>query len=149
MFEKSGEVVTVNPSKCTARVKFDDQDEMISDDLQVVYRGSTKDKDYWMPRIGEQVYCSFTQDKKGFIVGSVYSEADLPPASSESIRGMYFEDGTNLAYDTNTKTLSVNCLGPITITATGNVNVIGDVIADGISLKSHVHVGTSPPVGGG
>lgn len=147
MFEKTGEVVTINPSKCTARVKFD-EDGSISAELQVVTRSSSKNKDYWMPKIKEQVYCSFTQEKKGFIVGSVYSEVDVPPVTDDSIRALHFEDGTKLEYNTKSKTLSIDCVGPITIKSAGNINVIGDVIADGISLKNHTHVGTTPPVGG-
>jgi len=35
--------------------------------------------------------------------------------------------------------VNINVNGPVNIAATGNVNVTGDVIADGISLKNHVH----------
>lgn len=149
MYEKTGEVTTINPAKSTARVKFDDLDGQISDELQIVVRGSFKNKDYWMPKVGEQVYVSFTEQKKGYILGSVYSEADPPPVTDENKRHVEFEDGTTLEYDTKTHTLSIQNEGPINIKASGNINVTGDVIADGISLKEHTHPGTSAPNGGG
>lgn len=81
-------------------------------------------------------------------MGSIYSDLDEPPVIKDSIRALHFEDGTKLEYNTEDKTLSIDCVGPITIKSIGNVNVIGDVIADGISLKNHTHTGTTPPVGG-
>lgn len=147
--EKIGTVTSITPAKCTARVKFDDQDDLISAELQIVVRGSLKNKDYWMPKVGEEVYCSFTKQKKGYILGSVYSEEDIPPVVDENKRHMEFEDGTTIEYDSSTHALSIDCTGPINIQATGNVNVTGDVIADGISLKTHTHDGvhgqTTPP----
>ena len=52
--------------------------------------------------------------------------------------------------DDNRKTsvLDINCgSGTVNVIAAGNVNVTGDVIADGISLKTHIHSGVEP--GGG
>ncbi|THD15378.1 baseplate assembly protein [Anoxybacillus ayderensis] len=153
MYEKTGIVTSIYPDRCTARVKFEDSDDLISAELQIVVRGSLKNKDYWMPKVGEHVFCIFTKQKKGYILGSLYSEETPPPVTDESKRYMEFEDGTTIEYDTHTHTLSIQCTGTINIEATGNVNVKGDVIADGISLKNHTHMGvhgeTSPPIGGG
>jgi phage baseplate assembly protein V len=139
MFEKTGIVTSINPSKCTARVKFEDSDDLISAELQIVARGSFKNKDYWMPKVGEHVFCTFTREKKGYILGSLYSEDSAPPVTDGNKRHTSFDDGTSIEYDTNTHTLSIHCVGPVNIKADGNVNVEGDVIADGISLKNHTH----------
>jgi predicted ABC-type transport system involved in lysophospholipase L1 biosynthesis ATPase subunit len=63
MYEKAGIVVFVNTSKSTARVMFEDLDNLISGELQIV--GTT------LPAIGDYVFCSFTQQKKGFILGPI------------------------------------------------------------------------------
>lgn len=149
MFEKTGYVTSIYPERCTARVQFEDQDGLISDELQIVVRGSMKNKDYWMPKVGEQVFCCFTQQKKGYIVGSLYSEADAPPIQDENKRHIEFEDGTVIEYDTKSHTLFIKCIGQVNIEAAGNVNVTGDVVANGISLKNHTHPGTGSPIGGG
>jgi phage baseplate assembly protein V len=149
MFEKVGIVTSIYPDRCTAKVQFKDSDNMVSDELQIGVRGSLKNKDYWMPKVGEEVFCSFTEQKQGYIICTVYSEEDPPPVTDENKRHMEFEDGTTLEYDTKTHILSIQCTGPINIRANGNVNVAGDVIADGISLKNHTHTETgaktSPP----
>lgn len=153
MREKTGIVRTIYPERCTARVEFSDSDDLLSAELQLVVRGALANKDYWMPKVGEHVFCSFTEQKKGYIMGAVYSEESPPPVNSEEKRHIEFEDGTTIEYDTKTHTLTVNAVGAINIEAAGNVNVTGDVIADGISLKSHTHTGmhgeTPAPVGSG
>lgn len=135
--------------KATARVVFPDRQNMVSYDLQVIVRKSQNDKDYWMPDIGEQVVCLFlpSGNAQGFILGSFYSDVDQPPVDNPNKRHVTFADGTVIEYDRSTHTLTVNAQGPVNIVAAGNVNVTGDVVADGISLKSHVHGGVDP--GGG
>ncbi|KHF27330.1 Phage-related baseplate assembly protein [Anoxybacillus sp. BCO1] len=117
MFEKIGIVTSVYPNKCTARVKFEDADDLISAELQVVVRGSLNNKDYWMPKVGEHVLCIFTKQKSGYIVGSIYSKQSPPPVNVEYKRHMQFEDGTTIEYDSKSKTLDINCVGPIKIKA--------------------------------
>ncbi|MDX8367788.1 phage baseplate assembly protein V [Cytobacillus sp. IB215665] len=153
MEEKTGIVKTIYPDRCTARVAFEDEEDLLSDELQIVVRGSLKNKAYWMPKVGEHVFCSFTKQGKGYILGSIYSEEDKPPVIDEGKRHITFEDGTTVEYDTKTHTLSIQSNGSININAAGNINVTGDVVADGISLKNHTHTETgattSKPIGGG
>ncbi|KFZ32410.1 hypothetical protein JS44_08570 [Anoxybacillus flavithermus] len=56
-------MTSVYPNKCTARVKFEDADDLISAELQVVVRGSLNNKDYWMPK-SVNTYYVFLQNKK-------------------------------------------------------------------------------------
>ncbi|WP_044736659.1 phage baseplate assembly protein V [Geobacillus kaustophilus] len=149
-----GIVSSVNSEKCKARVAFDDRDNLVTAELPVLVRGAMKNKEYWLPVVGEQVVVLFlpNSNHEGFIIGSLYNDEDIPPTKEKHLRVLQFEDGTTISYDTETHTLSIQCAGPINIKASGNVTVIGDVIADGISLKNHTHSGvhgvTSPPIGG-
>lgn len=135
-----GRVSAVDPARATARVVFEAQ-EVVSYDLPVIQRQTLRNKDYYLPDVGEHVVCIFlpTGNADGFILGAIYTDEDQPPASSQDKRVVQFEDGTRIEYDRASHTLTVNAVGPINIVAAGNVNVTGDVIADGISLKSHVH----------
>lgn len=153
-----GRVSSVNPAACTARVAFEDRSDVVSYELPTLVSGSLQAKEYWLPVPGEQVLCLFlpSGNAQGFIVGSIYSEKNKPPVASATKRHITFPDGTKLEYDWNTSTLSINAAGAINIVASGNVNVIGDVIAEGISLKTHTHSdvmsgpsSTGPPEGGG
>jgi phage baseplate assembly protein V len=101
------------------------------------------------------------------ILPSLYQDSLPAPASSPDVHRVEYADGAVVQYDRaahhldvllpGEATLRVVAVGGITIDAHGgDVVVHGDVIADGISLKDHVHSGvtrggayTDPPVGGG
>lgn len=143
-----GRISSINPSRCTARVLFDAQG-IVSYDLQIIVPQTLKNKDYYLPDVGEHVVCLFlpTGNAEGFVLGAVYTDTEQVPVNNPDKRTMRFADGTVIEYDRATHTLNIDAAGPITLTTTGevkimaaaNVNVTGDVIADGISLKEHVH----------
>lgn len=137
---KVGRVSSVDPATATARVVFEDQG-VVSYNLPVLQHQTLKNKDYCLPDVGEHVVCLFlpTGNAEGFVIGAVYSDEDLPPVSSQDKRVIRFEDGTVIEYDRVSHILTISVVGPVNIIAAGNVNVTGDVIADGISLKNHVH----------
>lgn len=76
-----GIVSSINKSKCTARVAFEDQENSISQELPILVRGTINPQDYWIPTPGEQVLCVFLPNgiEHGFVVGSFYSDLDKPP----------------------------------------------------------------------
>jgi phage baseplate assembly protein V len=135
-----GRISAVNPEKATARVVFEAQG-VVSYDLPVLQRQTLNNKDYCLPDVGEYVVCIFlpTGNAEGFILGAIYSEENEAPANSSDKRVISFSDGTTIEYDRSTHTLSINTVGPVNIVASGNINITGDVIADGISLKNHTH----------
>ncbi|WP_025847595.1 phage baseplate assembly protein V [Paenibacillus ehimensis] len=152
-----GKVSSINPKECSARVAFEDRSDVVSFELPILVRGSIGTLDYWMPAPGEQVVCLFLPSgaAQGFILGAFYSESDPPPVKDAAKRHITFPDGTTIEYDATTHILNIQAAGQVKIQATGDVHVIGDVIADGISLKKHTHGGISsgsessgPPIGG-
>lgn len=166
---KIGEVSSVDYAKGTARVVFDDDDSVVSNDLQVLQKNTFKNKDYYMPDVGEDVICLFLPSgtEEGFILGSVYAGDITPPESSGNKRTVVFSDNTKVSYDRETHTLSINIgetsiladgenvyvkgsvatLEAPTIKLKGNVEVDGtltaggDVVGAGVSLQSHTHTG--------
>jgi len=156
-----GKVTAIDTTKHQARVLFDDKHSTVSYWLDIIVRNTFKNKDYELPDIDEQVICLFlpSGNAQGFILGATYSTKDVPPIDDKDKRHVKFEDETEIEYDRKDHILTIKLVHPdgkINIIAPANVNVIGDVIADGISLKSHVHGGiypgagiTSEPVGGG
>ena len=89
---KIGEVSSVNPAACTARVVFDDDDSLVSGDLQILQMNSLKNKAYWLPDVGEDVVCIFlgTGVEEGFILGATYAGAVKPPVNSLDKRAVHF-----------------------------------------------------------
>lgn len=165
-----GEVSSVDPKKCTARVVFDDEDGFVSNDLPVIQRNTQDVKDYWLPAVGEDVLCLFLPcgEEDGFILGSFYADEIEPPISSETKRYIEFPDGAKFEYDWNEKKLSA-VIGDTQIEATensvqvtgaseikvtvpdikfvGNLSVDGDITATG-DVSADGEVSTNKVVGG-
>lgn len=110
---KIGEVSSINPVKCTARVIFDDENSMVTYDLPIMQRNSLGNRDYQMPDIGEDVLCLFRSDgfEDGVIIGSFYAGDVEPPETTADCRTVVFKDGTRICYDRAAHTLTVTIAG--------------------------------------
>ena len=122
-----GVVSAINAENMTARVDFEDMDNIVSAELPILNRGSKKVKDYWIPDIGEQVVCLFssrdTNTSIGWIIGTHFSAADTPNAADANIRRVDFGDGSYIEYDRGSQSMTINCAGPLTIKgSTVNIN---------------------------
>ncbi|WP_094607727.1 hypothetical protein SPSIL_009110 [Sporomusa silvacetica DSM 10669] len=140
-----GTVSAIDDANQLVRVAFDDLDDTVSPWMQVAARGAYKDDDYWIPDPDEQVMCMFmpTGNAEGYVLFSVRGTANAPKAGAQGKRYIRFGDGAVVEYDRSSSTMTINVPGPVNIVASGNVNVTGDVIAGGISLKTHVHGGVT------
>lgn len=88
----------------------------------------------WKPlREGQQVLiaCPNGDPAQAVIIGDLYSNAIDSPETAENLDVIEFTNGNRIEHNIET--------GQITVIASGNVIVNGDVIADGISLKNHTH----------
>lgn len=139
-----------------ARVQMPDRDNMISGWLQVLVRSSHGDKDYGLPKVGNQVACIFdANDESGCVLGAVYSDADPPTADSETIRRFEFEDGGAIEYDRSSHVLKVT-IGDGFLELAGNAQAVALadlVVAELSSLASavlaHTHVCAAPTLPSG
>jgi phage baseplate assembly protein V len=122
-----GRVSSINPANATVRVVFEDRENMVSYDLPVIVRQSMRNKDYWLPDVGEQVLCLFlpSGNAQGFVLGAFYSDEDLPPVNDANKRHVRFDDGTSVEYDRKSHRLSIRCKGDIDIEAQGNIRLAG------------------------
>lgn len=120
-----GVVTNIYPERGTVRVHLVDADDQVSYELPVVYQKTGKDKEYWMPDIGEHVVCLFSGQgmEQGFVLGAIYSQADPVPVSSKDKWHIKFEDGTWLEYDRAEHKLRANIKGDVEIEATGRADV--------------------------
>lgn len=110
---KIGEVSSVDPEKCTARVVFDDEDSLVSFDLQILQRNTYENQDYQMVHPGEDVVCLFLGpgQEDGFIIGSLYAGEIKPPEASLDRRTVVFSDDTRVCYDRQEHKLAVTIEG--------------------------------------
>ena len=103
-----GSVVSTDPAAGTSRVQLADADGLVSHDLPVAQRQTLKNKDYAMPDVGEHVLCLFLPFgiEQGFVLGSIYSQADATPVADQDKRHVEFKDGTWFQYDRKAHCLS-------------------------------------------
>lgn len=137
-FIRVGIVSSINPATCTARVAFGDRANVVSFDLPVLVRGSLKNKDYWLPDPGEQVVCLFlpSGNAQGFILGSIYSQKDMPPIENKDKRYIVFDDGTIIEYDRATHTLTIDAVKQINISAPKGINISAtDPAGSGVQIN--------------
>ena len=116
-FIRMGRVSTTNPEKMTVKVVFEDKDNMVSDELPVLVQGSSRNRHYWLPDVGEQVCCLMLPNghNAGICLGSYYSESDPPNANSQEVRRIDFGDGSYMQFDRETGNLDISCTGEIRI----------------------------------
>lgn len=142
-----GVIDSVDHGAATARVRIG---EVVTAPLPMMASRAGADRSWWPFELGEQV-CVFAPSgnlSAGVIMGAVFSGS--APANGDRA-GLYrqsFADGTIIEYDREAShfrmhlgTGSAEIVAPAGISITGTVTVQGDVIADGISLKTHVHGG--------
>lgn len=116
-FIRMGRVSTTNPEKMTVKVVFEDKDNMVSDELPVLVQGSSRNRHYWLPDVGEQVCCLMLPNghNAGICLGSYYSESDPPNVNSQEVRRIDFGDGSYMQFDRATGNLDISCTGEIRI----------------------------------
>jgi phage baseplate assembly protein V len=69
--------------------------------LQVLTMRAKEDRSYDLPDVGDQVLCLFLPFGKevGFVLGSMYSEEEMPPVDSGDKTHRTYKDGTVMEYD--------------------------------------------------
>lgn len=130
---KIGIVSSANYAKATVKVGFEDLGGKVSRDLPVLFPFVSKDKAFYMPKVGEQVLCLFLSNskEKGFVLGSFY-DANNATGMSGDMFSIKFEDGTQIKYDKASKNLDIACPGTINIT--GNLNINGNLNAGAMKI---------------
>ena len=136
-FIRVGTISSVNSKEATARVVFEDRDNIVSKEISLLFQRTLGTQDYAIPKVGEQVLCLLLPNgaEEGFILGSYYTNEITPPENGENKRLIKFEDGTLIQYDegeiTINATKGVNIISAKNINITGNLQVNGNINATG------------------
>ena len=119
---REGKVTAINESVMSARVSFEDRENLTSAELPILGRGSSSTAgDYWLPTIGDRAVCLMApndeQSGGGWIIGTRFSELD-PPIKAGG-RRLVFGNGTALEFVD----------GDVNMTVAGNLHIVskGDV----------------------
>lgn len=136
---RTGTVSSINSEKASARVLFEDRDNLVTAELKILFKRTLGTQDYNMVKVGEQVTCLFLPNgvEEGFIIGSYYTDKITPPANDEKKRMIKFDDGSIVEYDDGeftikaTKNINVLAAQSVNIEAPMGVNINGDVQVNG------------------
>lgn len=134
-----GIVSSVNETNGTVRVIFDDKDDMVSSELQLL------NYEYNIPEVKEQVLCLFLPNglQQGFCLGGFYSLINPPPIQNKDVYYKKFSDGTSIQYNKSTKQLTINSDNQIiingSISVNGDINATGSILDEGGNTNHHTH----------
>lgn len=145
-----GVIESVNYAAGTARVRIG---EIVTGELAMNVPRAGQDRSWWPFEPGEQVsvFAPSGNLSDAVITGAIYSGSAPAPGDRPGLHRQVYADGTVIEFDREASHFrmhlgsgSAEIVAPAGIRITGTVTVEGDVIADGISLKTHVHGGVLP-----
>jgi phage baseplate assembly protein gpV len=98
---RDGHVSSYDADTHTARVVFDDLDDMVSHPFPVILPNTLKNKDEIHLDAGEHVMCLCMGNgiESGVVLGCVYDKKNLPPTGDPDVRTTRFDDGTTMTMD--------------------------------------------------
>lgn len=122
-----GHVQEYDASRHMARVIFPAMNGIISGWLPVLVSFTNGNKSESHLDIGSHVACIMAGEgaELGVILGTFYDDTNAPGTGNADITSLTFPDGTEIAYDRASHSLSVNCAGSITMKATGDIKIQG------------------------
>ena len=114
-----------------AKVKFD-EDDFVSDWLQIVVRNTISNKSESWFDVNEFVCVMMDKhDEEGIILGAVYHEGNTPPIGNKDTVGVTFPDGTVVKYNRSDSKFTIECAGEVNVTCTkANVTASDSVNMD-------------------
>ncbi len=124
-----GLVQQLYPELGAVRVLMPDSQCQTSHILPVLAPKTRCDKGYWLPDLGEQVLCVFLPLglEVGFVLGALYSLADVVPVASPDKAHLRWQDGAWVEYDRGSGEMQVHCRGSLTLAAEEIVLKAGSV----------------------
>ena len=130
-----GTIDSINVLKGTARVRFEDLDDLVSSELQLITAKAQGNKVYFPYEIDEMVLCVFLpiQEEQGFIIGAIYNDEDVPPSISQNGAKIQMKDGSFIEIADGK--MNINMVSEITIT-TPKLKINGDFEAGNIKAKT-------------
>lgn len=148
---RNGIVEKTDAQTARIKVRFPDMDNIISDWLPVIMPCAYQDRFYSLPLEKAQVVCIMDENfEEGYVLGSIYSEADPTPISDLNKVYMEFKDGSKIFYDKENHKLNTEINGSIEAVSSDeislsapevninclNLNVVGNTNQTGNILSS-------------
>ncbi len=146
MVEQMKRGIVVDGQGSRVRVRFDDNDQMVSGWLDVVQRSTAGMKVFTRPKPGSQVVCLMDANREaGVVLGAVYSDADPAPTGNEGTVHFEMPDGSTVIWDGGTFTINhasgiVLSIAGGRLVVQGNLEVQGDVSVTGQTTLANTSI---------
>ena len=104
-----GIVSSIYPERGTAKVTYQDRDDIVNREFPILVPCTLYDRWYYMPDVGErvQVLVDPTAPTRGCIVGSYYADTRKPPIADKDKAYVKFKDDTLIEYDRKLHKLTI------------------------------------------
>lgn len=145
---RRGVVVDRDPKAMRVKVRFEDEDDVVTQWIDVTAKSATGVSAFQMPGQNDEVWCAMdAKGEAGCLIGSRYNAKDAPPAGSNDVTAIHFPGGS-ITIDTASGALTLNVSGDVKITA-GNITLeSGTLTHNGKNVgHDHVHSGVIPGAG--
>lgn len=153
---RRGVVVDRDPTTMRVKVQFEDEDDVVTQWIDVTAKSATGTSAFQMPGHNDEVWCAMdAKGEAGCLLGSRYNSKDTPPANSNDVVTVTFAGGF-IQLDTASGNVTLKSPGSVTIEAAGDVKITaanivlesGKLAHNGKNVgHDHVHGGVVP--GGG
>lgn len=126
---KRGLVVERDPARQKVRVRFGDEDDLVSNWLDVLASAGGSTKTFMMPDVGDEVWCALdAKGEDGCVLGVKYNAVNAPPFGSNDNIGLVWPGGS-MSIDKDS--------GSIVITSDGPVKIVGSEIIPESATLTH------------
>lgn len=138
---KIGIICEVDPPNGRAKVKYEENDGMVSPWLFIAVRNTSDNKEQLWFDENEHVVCLMADDMRtGVIIAAIYDNNNTPQNASQDLWVKEFSDGTKISYDRSSHQMKIegqdleaeiNCK-TLHVTSTDNdVSITSDVTING------------------
>lgn len=141
---KRGIIVDRDPAKMRVKVRFEDEDGMVSAWIDVLAKSTIGTQTFMMPAMGEEVWCAMdAKGEDGSIIGSKYNSKNPPPHSSNGDIGLVWPGGF-VHINTGSDAVTVNTPGTVKIIASAIELESATLTHNGVDISDqHKHSGIS------
>jgi phage baseplate assembly protein V len=124
---RDGHVSSYDPATHTAKVVFEDRDNLVSNPFPVLLPNTLKNKDEIHLDPGEHVMCICLGNglESGVVLGCVYDKKNPPAVGDRDTRVTTYEDGTRVSVDRKNHVVEIkDSFGSYIKFAGGNIYII-------------------------
>lgn len=152
---KRGIVVDRKPEAHQIRVKFDDEDGVVSAWIDVLSPSGGSTQAFMMPDMDDEVWCAMdVKGEAGCLIGARYNAKNNPPFGSNDDIGMVWAGGA-VSVNKASGAVTITSNGPVTITASEIILESATLTHNGTNIgQDHEHSGvetgsgnSGPPTG--